>query len=588
MVLMAAIRIDGFGALLPFQTASAQIGVGDASDIINFIAQIASTVLTFVHVMMWILFKLLDIVLDPNIIFDKPPVGTGALYNMLRSIWQLSRDLMNIMFALFLVAGALYVVITTKKDFIQNHAPKFVMAIAFVNFSWFVPQVIYDASQVVAYTVYQIPSLLPGEEAKTCTVPKDDLPEGADPSDPANRKDCAIVTKVLILDKRTEAQLEAQPNAGDWHCPLENFVCYQEHPWNSQIATSPQSKIINGLIINHARLSVLVRTIDAGGGIPGEEVNPITRVIMYVVKVMLVLVINLALFFPMLAMVVAFFIRIPILWITMAFMPFVFLEFVYGGPVTSQFNITEKVWKGFLTAAFMPAIVGVPLAVGFVLVNAGSQAAMPGALAEKLGDTIPLLAGISTYWQLMWLGIALFVLWSGVFAALKSNEYVAKFTDGIEQYGSKLGSVAIKAPLSIPMIPGPGGKGISPLNALKITDSRQWDALLSNTGSLTDAMGGMKSRAFGGGGAAGREASAKAAANTAKIILHKKIVTDNFFIKNDNDQKKVIDELRQNHKDIFEHGNDTALKAISETLNLQNDQAKKDALQKAINSIVQP
>jgi hypothetical protein len=585
-------KSEGFLSIITIPTASAQlVGANVADDIVNGIGTITGMVLTFVHVSMWIIFKLLDVVLDPYVIFDLPPEGTGALYAMLNSIWQLSRDLMNIVFAIMLVVGALYVVVTTKKDFIQNHAPKFVMAIVFVNFSWFVPQVVYDIAQVAAYTVYQIPSLIPvGPGGETCRVWKENPPNPDNYSDPNNFRPCSIVTNVLLMEaiqNRSEAELEADPQlGGEWHCPLENFICYQEKAWNDPgLAASPQSRIINGLIINHARMGLLVRTTDPIGGVPGRDVNETTRVIMYVVKMVFVLVINLALFFPLLAMLVAFFARIPILWITLAFMPFVFLEFVYGKPVTSQFNITDKIWKGFVTAAFLPAIVGVPLSVGFVLINAGSQAPPPGPLTEKLSDVVPLLAGVNTFWQLMWMAIALFVMWGGVFAALKSNQMIGKFVSSIEQYGSNIGSAALKAPLALPLLPGPGGQGVSPLQALKLADMRGLSNALSQTGNLQTAIALHGARTFGAAGLPNQEREAKQAAETNKVEIKQEFDTKQFFDNRTTDdvRKNAVRDMRAKpeYNDIFKHGDEVALKALTDALVITTDD-EKNKLKKAI------
>ena len=75
---------------------------------------------------------------------------------------------------------------------------------------------------------------------------------------------------------------------------------------------------------------------------------------------------------------------------------------------------------------------------------------------------IPILSQINDMWQLMWMFIAMAVLYEGVFFALKRDELLSKGADAIESTGKLLGSMALKAPLNVPFIPaGEGGQTIS-------------------------------------------------------------------------------------------------------------------------------
>ena len=91
------------------------------------IANIASKIIAFLNIGIWILFILLNYVLDPNFIFD---LGGGSFMDMLNQIWQLSRDLMNVIFAFALVGAAIYTIIMANKEFAASHSRKLLMVCA--------------------------------------------------------------------------------------------------------------------------------------------------------------------------------------------------------------------------------------------------------------------------------------------------------------------------------------------------------------------------------------------------------------------------------------------------------------------------
>ena len=74
--------------------------------------------------------------------------------------------------------------------------------------------------------------------------------------------------------------------------------------------------------------------------------------------------------------------------------------------------------------------------------------------------------------------MALFVMWTGVFAALKKDEFIGRFIEPIKSQGEALGQVALKLPLSAPIIPAPRGpdgqqRNASVLNVLDHLSPRQ-------------------------------------------------------------------------------------------------------------------
>ena len=457
-------------------------GMIDTAPLMEGVTVFLGFMITAMNVLMWVLFRLLDLVLDPVFIFDLNAGGAdGPLLDMLHEIWQLTRDIMNIIFAILLVVGAVMTIIKADMELVKSYRAKFVLSIILINFSWFIPRVILDVSQVLTYTVYQIPSLMV-TKGIPCRVPGS--ADGTIPSSP-----CVIVTDVKFLEE-TAGIVAAGPGAAlpHWECPIKAFVCVEYSAFNNPTVWD-HNPVLNGLIINHARLGILAHVIDprAGGAVKPAPGTEIRELMTFLIRAVIVLLIHIALFFPMLALVVAFFIRIPILWITMAFMPVAFLGFVIGDKIPN-FNPVEKIWKKFITVALLPAIVAIPLTVGFVMINAGTSIPAPPGVG---GTIIPILADVKDIWQILWMLMALGVMWIGVFAALKQDEFIGKIVEPIKGYGEMLGKAALKAPLAAPILPI--GAGMSPLQLLKMP--RNFAGGLESSGRLD---GGMAAATGGG------------------------------------------------------------------------------------------
>lgn len=448
------------------------------------IADIMGKIIIALNVLTWVLFVFLNFLLDPEFIFG----GTGGnLLQILNEIWQLARDLMNVIFALILVGAAIYTIITAKKEFLSEHGPKFVMAVVLVNFSWFFPFVVIDVANIGAATVYNIPSLLNNQPNAQCFYTRSTPPVPAaalqcQNTNQANvmRCPCMGVTDVqFFID--TAAQVTAYEGQG-YTCPLGQVLCYKQQRLDMN-AVAPFSGVLNGLIVNHARLAQLAQVPQPA---PNAGPNPTSRMIMFVIKEALVLLIHVALAFPLLAMTIAFLIRIPVLWITMAFMPFYFLDFLMGGTF-EQFTqgYGKKILTTFIKAAFLPMLVAVPLTIGLLLLNAATQLT-GGALAQV---PIRLFDQVNNFWQLLWLCMSLGVIWVGVFSILKGDDIMSTGATTIKGYGESLGRIALKAPLAIPAIPGgTGGQQQSLLGALNRIRPQNIEGLL-NSGTPLGQIG---------------------------------------------------------------------------------------------------
>lgn len=453
------------GAVLLFsmpQVASAQALTASQS-FVSGVTMLVTFLIGVLNFLAWLLLAALDLVMNPALIFGTGPGGAeGPLLGMLREIWQFTRDLVNLGFALGLIIGAVLMIVTADGTKIKEHLPRFVLAVVLVNLSWFIPRVLFDVSQVMTYTVYQLPTLIGQND---CTIP----PTTADPV----RRPCEVILQFLFFDDTSRLIPDADGRLMDerygtrgWRCPLPSLVCYQTVPINdapAEVRTS--TKVLEGLIVNHARLQWLaeIRPTEAEARLP--EGLPLHtaffRLSGIIIKLIIALIIHIAIVFPLAAMVAAFFIRIPVLWVSMAFMPLVALGFVFKPLQSDEYGDLFWKWKDhFLQAVFLPVRVAIPFTIGFIMLNAGNAIDV-NMMPEEFRTTaiIPLFIGVNDLWQMLWMGIALFIIWKYSFDALsaeKAGAFMGMFTEQIKSVGSSLGSVAMQIPTSIPFIPLPG------------------------------------------------------------------------------------------------------------------------------------
>lgn len=453
------------------------------------IASYTLLIAEFFNIMTWFVFSFLIFLLDPRFIFDMKDGAEGSLMEVLNLIWRLCRDLMNVTFAVGLIGAAIYTVVTANKEFVSAHLKTFVMAVVLVNFSWFIPRVALDIANIATATVYSIPAAIVDPAAKcTYTSTKkegcfEETAGGAALPAGTFLCKCKAVADFRPFPGKKAADLKSMDNT--WQCYWAYCIRFVE--LNPETSTA-HGGILNGLIVNHARLpqlAVVTRT---------DVDDDIADLLMFVVRQLIVIVMHIAIFFPLLALLLALVIRIPILWLTMAFMPFYFVSWVIPDEVPGFGAVKDKakmIWDWFLKAAFLPAAVAVPLSIGYVMANAGSRLKIAGL------DEIPfnLIDGMGSFAQLLWVIMVLGILWSGTFMVLEmmtADMPGGGFIGQIKQTGEQAGKFAAELPLSSVPIPGVAGtnllsmsKTLSPsgIQSLRNTIARGGPAALLGGGA---------------------------------------------------------------------------------------------------------
>jgi hypothetical protein len=487
------------------------------SPIVQLMGLLAS-INTFMHIVLMILLNLLQYLLQADFLND--PMMMGSL----NKIWVLSRNIMNVIFAIMLVGVAIYTIITAKGDFIKGKISTFIVAVIFVNFSWFFPRVIIDVANVLTATVYSVPGMLPGFRCRTygnqpCTVIVNQI------LFPANQ--------AAVDDWKDEARCTDAPNTpGPNTCSCDDkkntkIGCYaiSDYPGTG---LGGAHAMINGMLVSFINIHVLTQLpVGVNFGAGAASFSSVLRIM---INIMMAFVTQFAVMLALLGLAVGLFIRILILWLTIAFMPFVFLGYVITGKLgTNIFGFETDIWKEFINAAFLPAVVGIPMTIGFIMLSVMAPSAPPPGFPLQFGFSP--LQGIPTWWAMLWMGAAVSIIYVGAFAALARSKITGKITEKIKGFGDTLFGAAIQLPLLTPLpIPAAGGGQVRLGQALNLGNNLRSQIQQQLLPAPPRGAQGAGAPAVGVGGAAINPGAVNAAAvnalngHAANHLVHNDLV----------------------------------------------------------------
>jgi hypothetical protein len=434
---------------------------------------------TMMHVMLLIVIKLLEFLLSSDFYTEKGVVAS------ISAIWKLCRDIMNLIFALMLIGVAFYTIIRANTDFVKSKWQQFVLAVVLVNMSWFFPRVIIDVANILTASIYSVPSMINFD----CQM----FDENAGPVPPGNplpTKPCRVITDVKVFGDQN-AQNQFCGGAPNPNCKCQEAIgCIKYGDFNNTNMNN-QYAVLGALAGSFTRFDSLAQIpamMPLGGAAPAATIASALKTSLKLFSAVAIgLILQVAIFFPLLGMAIGFTARILILWVTTALMPFTFAGVVVTGkPTTKFFGLEIDIWAEFMNAAFMPALVAAPMVIGLIMVSTGIKLPPPSGITSEVDDIV---AGIPNIWGLLWAFVAAAIIWKGSFTALKKNQFISGMIGKLEGMGNYIASAAIKAPLLTP-IPLPGGHQPQTLGSL-VNMPRKMGQVIDNIAS------GRSNKTFG-------------------------------------------------------------------------------------------
>ncbi|MBA4336955.1 hypothetical protein C0416_04265 [bacterium] len=445
--------------VLPLTASAQSSGVtsqlsGVFSGTLGSLSEVLTIILKVLQRVLWPIFLAIGGLLNNDLLF-----GYGMEQRLL-DVWVQMRNYVNILFVVLLLGVALFNVLGLKPDSeyaLKPFLTKFVIALIAVNFSYVAVKVVLDVTNVMTIAVFALPaSIGEGVSPQIVTCP----PEGGPCV--VNTKATATVDKICktyygttLEFKKTSNDLEQKDPEAD-----QNFLCEDKSgtyalsesgmkfftKFNSRNAALLMAiQFMNVLDVDKISSSISNDKMDVGG----LAFNLLFSVILYVIYGAAYV----ALFVVLLA-------RLVFLWLIIALSPFAVLAFVAPNLVPSAAgSIQEK----FVKNVFAPILIGIPLTIGYVLLEALRMADVSdkAGLATSFSVIKLETSGISDLQSMIIAFAAVAVVWVGVFMAAEGT-IAARFTEAIKQTVGGFGMKAVEGLKTIPLIPaGEGGKRIS-------------------------------------------------------------------------------------------------------------------------------
>lgn len=398
-------------------------------------------------------------------------IFAGAMGEMLHTIWVISRNIVNIIFVLVLLAMALKHIFMGEDSDIRKTLPKFVIMLIVVNFSWLAGKMILDASNVAANVVFAIPSGIKGimgeklnetfklDGDQQCKLNEKDknkvegfcIPSSiyypADTEKTFNDYNCVESGKDKVYAKGYET---AYPLGKD-PVPTEGYsktahICWQQ----IKIENYNQNNASYFLTYSMARVQNLTRANT------GDQVSQLAIGTMFSLIIQIVYLVAFA------SLYIALIARVAMLWILMAFSPFiVLLELgeglgIGGGKAKDYLSVGK-----FAEWAFVPAKVGAVWTVGFIMVTAGqsmgknvfSSLNADGGIQANIFNVSSLFMGMDTIQQFIWLLMTTGIIWLGTFAILGELPVIGHTIGKIGEAGSEFLHNVQHLGMQVPIIP---------------------------------------------------------------------------------------------------------------------------------------
>ena len=512
--------------LIAPEAAHAQISFGDTA------SKFFGGMIEVFTVLNWLALAVVQALLNPDFIFGaKLASGVRPMELILNQIWIVSRDIVNGIFAFMLLAFGVYMIVAGAEKgvgaMLKEKAPKFVLAVVLVNFSWFFPRVILDMANVGQAVIYQLPTLVVGPSTR-CISAVEPGPDGVKGTGDDVKKLCDFVWKVRLFPPTADkcTKVPAPPGCprpkSDSPFPLRGqqllIVDIYYTDWEKAVGgkfengspfpVSGADTVINGLAVNFAKMPQLARVeFERAGlvsGTHGDLTGKARAYLKFFVYLAFAAILSMAIGLILLAFAAVLLVRVAVIWMCVAFMPFIFVGYAWKGALGDLGNEkAPNIWQKFIKYALIPVFVAIPLSVGFTLLSFSgylsnfSALNMAGSI-EVVGME-HVITGITEIHELIWMLLTLGIIWTGTFAVLESDEYSAKIVGGIKGFGEGTMNMAKRSALYAPIIPFPG-KGGGMLGVGDFLDATRGASHGRGFSDFDDILAG---RARGGGGGSG-------------------------------------------------------------------------------------
>ncbi|MFH1375344.1 MAG: hypothetical protein ABIH35_01600 [Patescibacteria group bacterium] len=409
---------------------AAEIGKWQAA--LEPISMIFSGIIIIIVVLSLIFSLSLGYLMDSTFILDS---GMG---DTLHLIWEVMRNFVNVGFIIILLVTAIFVIFKPGSEggvgMLKKILPKFVLALIFVNLTFFGARFILTANDVLATSIFSLPQVISGD--RMIRMPCKDPTK-------AEGKSC-----FEQIQGSVETYSKNHPN-DPTYSKISGFAdnwLADDKNWFSQTVKSlsvGKRNISLVLLTNMIDLEDIVREKSRLG-------DPSDFAIAAFGSLIVAGAVGVIFFMLFLAMVV----RMVVLWVAIAVSPIVAL-----GMVLKELIPGIDLGKGgfdpmkiFISHAFMPTMVAIPLSIGMIMIFANNAVGFD----LSIGNLFTFSAGGGNISSILWWVASIIVIWFGTNKMIKeaSPDFAAKLTDGIHNTANGFVKGAVGTLKYAPIMPG--------------------------------------------------------------------------------------------------------------------------------------
>ncbi len=457
---------DAVFAATPGTAPSAAQSADIKNQVVTTVAYLASLIVNVLDAFLWPFLMIIGSLMDNDLI-----VGPG-MEERLRLIWSEVRNLVNIVFALFLLVVAVYNAMgfgnPESSLSIQASVPKIVLGLILVNFTFQIGVVVLDASSIATSAVFALPEAVEDQTdalsfaekqkiiiaGRACLPPaKPDVPQEHykmnDPSVP-------IMTQYLCAKDETKKEYTGEINS----FMADNYFQSVNQNNISLLMAINMGSLNNQLLVKPES----IKTFE------DLTINVIFSFVTYVIFCLTYIVLALVLIA-----------RIVVMWLALALSPIAVL--VYVIPQVSEFlgsgggDLTTRVTKHLMA----PIIIGLTLSISYIMMGglADGGGAYLNSLstfsADQLLSTQFYASGIESMQRFILMVVSIVVVWVGVFAAAEGT-LAESITSGIKEVGENIAQGAARLPLYVPSIAISGEKDAPQVSPLALSNFVKYEA----------------------------------------------------------------------------------------------------------------
>jgi hypothetical protein len=322
---------------------------------------------------------------------------SGTMGDMLKNIWIVSRNIVNIIFVLILLFLAIKQIFFAGEGEgnvdLKKALPKFVIMLIAINFSWLGARLIVDAADVATNVVFAIPAGVKGT-VKDFQFAPCEIDSKGQPSNTCMPKNIYYKTDSKEYVHYTEGDCPTAEQRKDKnHESFEKRVfCWYSLDYSKYSKNNAALYMTYGI----SKIHTLTRANTTKADLEGLAKLAISFTFGLVLATIYLIT------FVTLFLAVVF--RVAFLWLFIAFSPFIVLMMylktiqIETGEVSGKLSISS-----FAKWAFMPTMVGAIMSVGFIMISAGQT--MTDSFLEKFstinGETHQVTDDLSTIFGAM-------------------------------------------------------------------------------------------------------------------------------------------------------------------------------------------